>query len=607
MLLCGMSKRLTHEEIIFRLGEVHGGRYDYSLLEYTTSKDRIKIICREHGEFQQVYSTHAAGHGCPTCAKIERGNRARITYDEFIEKARELYGDLYIYPARGSYTKASDKITITCTKHGDFVTTPTRHINSASGCSGCSLARTGRVALTEEEFFRRVKKAHGDRYDLSKTVFSGSKTPVVVTCKIHGEFSTKPHNFSKGTNCPKCARIEASLKTRKGTAYFVAKFREVHGDKYTYPERVDSINKIEITCTEHGVFLQNVHDHIRGHGCPRCFYDDTGTAFTYEEFWKKHGRDGYIMKGFTKAVEPATITCLEHGLTYETTPHDFAVSPGGRCPQCANVSSPHRAVLNMFPNEAVEVNSRNIIKPYELDVYYPEHRLAVEVNGLYFHSTAKLESPIYHERKFRDCEEKGVQLIQIWDSEIRDKPGLVRSLIANKLGLTTEKVYARSCDIKDIDNKTYREFLEQNHLEGGVDSSHRKALFHDGEIVAVMGLRQNLLQRFCSRINLNVVGGFSRLLKAFDLTQVVTYSDNRYSDGSLYKNHGFEYGGKTSTRMHVTDGTNLYSRWGFQRKNLTTYPGYSDDKTAEEILNENGLYYIYAPGTRKWIWKNPSR
>lgn len=594
-------RKLTTEQAIEAFKSIHGDTYDYSQVEYTRSTAKVFIVCKKHGMFSQVYSTHASGHGCPKCAGDIKREKNTLPKDEFIKKAKELYGDKYDYSAV-NYINSRTKVKIVCSQHGEFMTTPYQHVAKGSGCRSCSLEKAGKSpVMTAESFFSKAREVHGSAYDLSDSVFTSPSKPITVRCMLHGNVEVFPHNFLKGHGCHECGRLRAAKKRTKNREVYLARARKAHGDKYEYPDKLVTTGKVNIRCPEHGVFSQLLSDHLDGHGCPRCHYDNPGTRLSYEEFLKRHGRQGYKFSGYEQYALPFTVTCLEHDNTYVTTPHKFSLSPGGKCPECAQISKPHRAILSMFPEEPVVVNSRSYIPPQELDILYTDHNLAVEVNGLYFHSTAKLRaSPSYHQNKFLRCEKKGIRLLQFWDSEIIKKPELVQSIIASKLGLITERVYARDCSLQDISAKEYTEFLETNHLEGRVDSPDRKALFYGGELVAVMGFQKDVLQRFCGKMNLSVVGGFSRLLKSFNKQHVVTYSDNRYSNGAVYAKAGFRNTGSTKVRLYVTDGYEIFNRRRFQRKHLTEYPGYSEEKTAEEILNENGLFYVYGAGTRRW-------
>ncbi|MCQ2608884.1 MAG: hypothetical protein MJ197_09390, partial [Bacteroidales bacterium] len=99
-----MPQKLDTESFIKRSQAKHGDRYDYSLVDYVNSKSKVKIVCPDHGLFEQVPSSHLQGVGCPTCAGV-----VKLTTEEFIEKARRKHGDRYDY-SLVKYTKSSSKV-----------------------------------------------------------------------------------------------------------------------------------------------------------------------------------------------------------------------------------------------------------------------------------------------------------------------------------------------------------------------------------------------------------------------------------------------------------------------------------------------------------------
>lgn len=194
---CANNKKLTTEEFIKRAVELHGDTYDYSKTEYVRALSKIKIICKIHGEFEQLPSGHLNGKGCSTCGT----GRGRISTSVFVNEAIAIHGDKYDY-SNSIYTKYSDKITIRCKKH-DFVFKQlyASHITRKAGCPLCA----GKTRKTTEKFIEEAQSVHGDRYDYGDTVYQSYMQPLQITCKVHGAFFQSPNNHIRGaTNCPKC-------------------------------------------------------------------------------------------------------------------------------------------------------------------------------------------------------------------------------------------------------------------------------------------------------------------------------------------------------------------------------------------------------------------
>ena len=178
--------------------EVHGKRYDYSRVKYIGPKDKVEIICKEHGSFFQLLNIHVDYEThCPDCAKIKR----RKNNDHFIKKARLVHGDKYSYP-KLKYEFIWNKVIITCKEHGDFEQRAGSHLNG-NGCPQCFLENGNR--LNKDKFVINAKKVHGDRYDYSKSVYVTNRTPLEIICKEHGSFFKNPLAHVTGkSGCPKC-------------------------------------------------------------------------------------------------------------------------------------------------------------------------------------------------------------------------------------------------------------------------------------------------------------------------------------------------------------------------------------------------------------------
>lgn len=144
------GKGRSFDELISEFREVHGDKYDYSKVDFTKIHDKVCIICPEHGEFWQTPSKHLNGQGCPKCGKREGGLKGRLTEDEFITRAKELYGDEYDY-SKVDYKTTHEKVEIVCRKHGSFFQRPYDHLNG-HGCPKCAVI----VSRPEEEIYEFI-------------------------------------------------------------------------------------------------------------------------------------------------------------------------------------------------------------------------------------------------------------------------------------------------------------------------------------------------------------------------------------------------------------------------------------------------------------------
>lgn len=148
---CAGVERLSTEEFIRRANLVHNDRYSYPSIDtMKATKDRIEIVCPEHGSFYQVATSHLTGRGCASCSGVKRH-----TTESFIELAQRVHGDLYGYEDV-SYDHAHAKVLIHCKKpkHGPFRQTPDSHLHG-HGCPRCSIG--GRTAKAEDEMVQFLR------------------------------------------------------------------------------------------------------------------------------------------------------------------------------------------------------------------------------------------------------------------------------------------------------------------------------------------------------------------------------------------------------------------------------------------------------------------
>ncbi|MFW5847634.1 MAG: DUF7487 domain-containing protein [bacterium] len=258
---------------------------------------------------------------------------------------------------------------------------------------------------------------------------------------------------------------------------------------------------------------------------------------------------------------------------------------------------------------------RKLLNGKELDIYLLNHNLAIEFNGLYYHSEL-FKDKNYHLNKTEECEKKGVQLIHIFEDEWTYKKEIVKSIIKSKLGLIENKIYARKCIIKEIDSKQYKSFLDDNHIQGGVNTKIKIGLFYNGKLTSVMGFnvsrnsisaKENSyeLNRFCNITSTNVIGGASKLLKYFinvyKPSEIISFADRRWSNGNLYEKLGFiRVKTNKPSYFYFKNNENIrYHRFNFRKENLIKMGG-DINQTEHEIMLEKKYLKIYDCGIIKF-------
>jgi hypothetical protein len=190
----------------------------------------------------------------------------------------------------------------------------------------------------------------------------------------------------------------------------------------------------------------------------------------------------------------------------------------------------------------------------EIDIYLPEINLGFEFNGIYWHSSEYLDKN-YHLNKLNHFKERGIRIINIWEDDWNFKQDLIKSMILHILNQTPTKIYARQCEIREIkDIKKIKEFLNSNHIQGWVNSKVKIGLYYNNELMSLMVFDQSEgrkkmnsdewnLSRFCNKLNINIVGGASKLINFFVINfkpkRIISFADKDWSVGNIYEKMGF--------------------------------------------------------------------
>ena len=266
-LITEMPKKITTQDFINRAKKVHGDKYDYSLVDYTNSLNKVNIICPIHGVFVQTPNDHIhAKSGCPKCGGVEKLNTS-----QFISNAKEIHGDKYDYSLT-NYVNNRTPVTIICPIHGEFQQRPSGHYRY--GCNQCGHDLTSeKKSHTQDEFVALANQKYDGKYDYSKVVYTDSKKYVTIGCPIHGDFKQMPyHHLQAKVGCPKCANILSSDKFRKPKEDFINDANIAHNYKYDYSlvDYQNTNSKVTIICPKHGEFTQAPRPHLKGQGCPMC-------------------------------------------------------------------------------------------------------------------------------------------------------------------------------------------------------------------------------------------------------------------------------------------------------------------------------------------------
>lgn len=474
--------------------------------------------------------------------------------------------------------------------------------------------------LTQEQFIDRCILVHGDKYDYSKVEYINTRTKVEIVCKKHGLFLTNPDHFISGKGCIKCGYESAINKTRSTQEKVILEFKRVHGDKYDYSkvEYVNSQTKVEIICTKHGSFWMKPNKHIHSkRGCIKCglvkskITSENTRSDTVEFIEKsKIAHDGdkydYSKVEYVNSQTKVEIICKKHGSFFQK-PSDHLDSHGCKmCPKNTNISSWHKELSDFLNSINISHlnNDRTCIYPQEIDILIESHNLAIELNGVYWHS--KLDKN-YHLDKYNKCKDLKIFLFQFWDVDWKNKKDIIKSMVSFKCGIVANKIHGRKCVLKEVNHKVYADFLNRNHIQGKCFSKTKIGVFHNDILVAIAGFTGNRLDRYCQLINTSVRGGLSKIIKYYSInynvSTIETFSDNTYSDGKVYEKIGFVPIKNIRPDYKYFDGKDVIRKELFRRERLQRYHWFNPKLSESENMAKNGYHKIFDAGKIKWELK----
>lgn len=461
-----------------------------------------------------------------------------------------------------TFNGRTEKCTAFCTKHNNqFDDKFNSIVSSAFGrCPDCKKEvrlKSGQSSGVTEKLKKKYPdiQIEGD--------YQGIDSKCFVICDKHGKQETSYRSLlhHKSVACPVCANEQRS-NTRATTIHdkmsegIVGRFRSIHGEKYDYTHvnYVSMKDKVKIICKEHGEFEQLPLNHLAGDGCPRC--------------------SNHVSKA-------------------ENTIADWI-----RC---------------TYGLEVIQ-NDRKIIGPKEIDIIVPEKKIAIEYNGVYWHSSDSKTSDRYNQKRHIEktelMEQQGYQLFHIFDNEPLDK---WMSVLENALGCS-KRVYARQTTPMIIPKALANEFCNQNHLQGECLTTVAIGLYHKDELVSVMTFGTSRfnrkvkweLLRFCNRKGMTVVGGASKLIKFFRKNyegSIVSYANRRWSTGNLYRQIGFkEIHVSAPCYWYIDRKGNVYHRSKYMKHKLKNIlDDFDPDMSEVDNMYNNGYRRIWDSGNYVFI------
>lgn len=266
-------------------------------------------------------------------------------------------------------------------------------------------------------------------------------------------------------------------------------------------------------------------------------------------------------------------------------------------------------------------HDRKVLGGKEIDIYLPDLNIAFEFEGTYWHSEI-FKNKNENLNKKNLIQEKGIKTFNVWEDNWHYKKEIIKSRILNVFE-KSEIIFARKCEIKEISPKEEKEFMEENHIQGYVPSKVKIGLFFEKNLVSVMTFGSNRkslgnkskegeyeLLRFSNKLGISVLGGASKIysyfIKKYSPLKVISYQDNSWNTGDLYKNLGFTQIEKAKPNYFWCKGNIRFHRFNF-RKDKLVKEGFDPNKTEYEIMSERKYYRLWDFGNLKWEWKQKNQ
>jgi G:T-mismatch repair DNA endonuclease (very short patch repair protein) len=472
----------------------------------------------------------------------------------------------------------------------------------------------GRIKpIVEEEIIKLINP----RYILTKAYrHKTSHTVTMLECSRKHEIKTTVDHLKKikKTNpdkelCVKCRSFDKFMDDVEQSQYTIVEGEYKNSTNSTFIIKCKNNHKIKLRYGDQKKHLNSP--------CHKCNLGGK-TKVAENDLFKLFDNLGYKLKSDFKGYRTQILVECENGHEWKT--YYYTIKRGSRCIHCfrrKTASEPELEIYSWLQNLGVKVEKQYLLGNYIFDLFLPEYGLIIDYHGLFWHSlkitevskkgpSAKLKKYRHH-YKYKVAKANNFKLLQIWSDDWDDRKDVVKSLILGKLN-KHEKIFARKCELQNLDPKQCQKFLDENHLQGKGSWNLKMCigLVHEGDLVMALSIAShhrdkdtNVINRICSKKGITVIGGMSKLLTKVP-QPIATWSDNLYSDGDAYKNLGFTFAGDVAVGYFYTDGHKRISKQNLEK----TKEEQKLDKTEFQLRHAQGYRIIFDAGKKKWVLGN---
>ena len=496
----------------------------------------------------------------------------------------------------------------------------TRKVRKDTGCKKCFKKRfpsnkQSKYTLGTLSEFAKAK-------NVEIVSFTDIKSPITINCKKHGISDIKAYSlYGKTPNpCPKCGldnRIQSRKMPPKKLRELFSNIGFVIKESDEYLNNNDSKSALTLECLSCSAQVKKKRtDLYRKTVCRTCFPAGFDRRKTIEEADAVLKNTQYTLATsvYLGSSVKTDLQCKKRGI-FKARISD--IKQGHGCPSCGQtISVAEKALFDILKPHFPDIVSRDteLIKPLELDIFLPSIKTAIEYDGLRWHSEqfSKTNKSLI---KHNMLKKKGITLITIRENEWRDGKDRVLNSLKSKLGLYSDRIFARKCSIKIIDKKIAKSFLDKNHIQGSVRALLSWGLFYGDELVGVSTVSSHhrgskssvVLSRVCFGSVL-VVGGFSKMLSSIkkwmkdnNISSIISWSDNRWSSGNVYLKNGFSLDANLRSDYFYVKQKEVKSKQSMSKKHLTKLGAVG--LTEKEMAKSLGYYRVWDCGKKRWVLK----
>ena len=504
------------------------------------------------------------------------------------------------------------RIELICEQCANLIDYPYSELNKRKTCL-CKDCLANSYRLSKDTIEKRLIEFGASLVDISQ--YKVSTDIVDIKCKCGHIFKLRINDI------PKCKEICCKKCKGLSTNSDIEEFCRTNNINLI---QIKQNNKIQIECS---VCKSKIYKTLRGLKtqkspglCQKCSAGTREPNYNnineMKAWFESHGLTADLSNYIGAAYKiPIVCSC---GHRFKRSWNSISYYKSILCQRCTKkqnyIERKLEDAITDF-GEEYEINYRGMISPQEIDFYFPKKKLGIEINGSYWHSDI-LKDRNYHLDKTIKAEKSGVQLIHFFDYEVLYKLDIIKSMIGARLD-KAKKIYARQCTVQTIDKIRANNFFKETHIQGPCGALFYYGLILDGQLLACMSFgkpRFNKayeyeLIRFSNRLGYTVIGGASKLFKAFvkdnNPTAILSYANRRFSVGGLYNKLGFSLIGNSKPNYFYSNGKHYISRIKAQKHKLITLLGDKYDSSLSEYENMLKAKYfrIWDCGNLVYYWR----